>query len=431
VGQITIGSNIAALTAQRRLADASDGLSRTFERLSSGQRINRASDDAAGLAIADSLRVDARLYGAAIRNVSDGISLVAIATGTLGQQNAMLERLLELAEQSANGTFSSAQRTTMQREYSALISEFGRLGDSARFNGLDLLLGGRGGRSALLALQAGIRGGSSSQINVITSDTGTLSGNINLDQLQTADFNRDGVINTIDFLDLSSFTNGTQTRNAIFSAFRDQVIAFKVTDGSGQEREALVAFQYGSYFEGWSPQSIGIHVFVENAQGTGYTGTDDNLVAFLLGSSIVGETGRLNLSGPLSFSVEGVDLSLDFRGLTFTSEAATGLGTSSLELTGIESAERALAAMSVIRARLAQISDLVGRYGAVESRLTTSLALLQGAREASLSAEGRIRDTDITAESAQLVAKQILQQAGAAVLSQANQQPSLALQLLA
>ncbi|MCB0353056.1 MAG: hypothetical protein KDD64_06005 [Bdellovibrionales bacterium] len=428
---ITIGMNIAALSAQRRLADASSDLSRTFERLSSGQRINRASDDAAGLAIADSLRVDSRLYGTAVRNVSDGISLIAIATGTLGQQGSMLERLLELSEQSANGTFSSAQRTTMQREYAALISEFGRLGDSASFNGIDLLLGGRGGRSSQLALQAGIRGASSSQINLATSDTGTLSGNIDLDQLKTADWNGIGGISVQDNFDYIAFAAGNLTRSTIFSAFQDQVFAFTVTDGSGQEREALVGLQYGSFFDAGTPASIGFHVFLKKEEGEGYVSSSSNVSSYLNGSSSLNaQTGKLQLSGPLEFAVDGENLSFDFRGLTFFSGADTGRASSSLELTGIESVSRALDAMSVVRTRLSEISGLIGSFGAVESRLSTSLSLLQGARETSLAAEGRIRDADITSESARLVAKQILQQAGAAVLSQANQQPALALQLL-
>src|SRR5437868_11900202 len=103
---VTIGSNIASLQAQRRLSDSTAKLQTTYERLSSGQRINKASDDAAGLAIADQLRADQRVASVAIRNANDGISLVAIADSALGEVSNVLTRLSELAEQSANGVFS-------------------------------------------------------------------------------------------------------------------------------------------------------------------------------------------------------------------------------------------------------------------------------------------------------------------------------------
>ncbi|MCX7952925.1 MAG: hypothetical protein N2654_04785, partial [Deltaproteobacteria bacterium] len=120
---ITLGSNIVSLQAQRRLLEASFKLSDVFEKLSSGQRINKASDDAAGLAIADSLRADQRLASVAIRNANDGVSVVAIADGALSQISSILTRMAELAEQSANGVFSNDQRSALQNEFVALGSE--------------------------------------------------------------------------------------------------------------------------------------------------------------------------------------------------------------------------------------------------------------------------------------------------------------------
>ena len=104
---ITINSNIASLQAQRRLGQASDQLQNVFQQLSSGQRINKASDDAAGLAIADSLKASGRIATVAIRNANDGISTIGIADGALNEVGNVLTRLAELAEQSANGTFST------------------------------------------------------------------------------------------------------------------------------------------------------------------------------------------------------------------------------------------------------------------------------------------------------------------------------------
>ena len=113
---IKIGSNIASIQAQRRLADATDSLSNIFARLSSGQRINKASDDAAGLAIADDLHVKTRVYTQAIRNGNDGISLLNISDSANENVAGIITRIRELAEQSANGTYSNKQRDAIDNE---------------------------------------------------------------------------------------------------------------------------------------------------------------------------------------------------------------------------------------------------------------------------------------------------------------------------
>jgi flagellin len=166
---VTIGSNIASLQAQRRLSTATDALGRTFEKLSSGQRINRASDDAAGLAIADSLRADQRVATVAIRNANDGISTIAIADSALGQVGNVLSRLAELAEQSANGVFSPTQRSALSNEFVALASEIERIAITTEFNGVRLISGGNA-----LTLQIGFNSKSTSQISY-TGVQGTLA----------------------------------------------------------------------------------------------------------------------------------------------------------------------------------------------------------------------------------------------------------------
>jgi len=165
---ITLGSNIASLQAQRRLANATDKLGRTYERLSSGQRINRASDDAAGLAIADSLKANQRIATVAIRNANDGISTIGIADSALGEIGNVLTRLAELAEQSANGVFSTTQRSALANEFVALASEVERIATTTVFNGVALLSGGN-----TLTLQVGFNSSSLSQIS-FTGVQGTL-----------------------------------------------------------------------------------------------------------------------------------------------------------------------------------------------------------------------------------------------------------------
>jgi flagellin len=157
---ITINTNVASLNAQRRLGQTTSQLQKSYERLSSGLRISRASDDAAGLAIADTLRSDQRIASVAIRNANDGISLIAIADSALGEIGNVLTRMAELSEQSANGVLTSVQRSALDNEFSALGSEIQRIAVTTTFNGLNLLSGG-----ASVSLQIGFNSASTAQIS--------------------------------------------------------------------------------------------------------------------------------------------------------------------------------------------------------------------------------------------------------------------------
>ena len=283
---ITLGSNIASLQAQRRLSTATDGLSRTYERLSSGQRINRASDDAAGLAIADSLKASQRIATVAIRNANDGISTIGIADSALSEIGNVLTRLAELAEQSANGVFSVTQRSALSNEFVALASEIERIATITTFNGVALLSGG-----STLTLQVGFNSGSTSQIS-FTGVQGTL-------------------------------------------------------------------------------QSLGLAT-----------------------------TG----SSSLTYSINSSTIS--------------------------DGQSAARAALDAINNAISSLASTRGTLGAVESRLNVAINNLTVARENFAAAESRIRDVDVASEAAELTRLGILQQAGAAVLAQANQQPALALSLL-
>ncbi len=148
---LTINNNLASLGAQRRLATSTASLQQSFERLSSGLRINRASDDAAGLAIASSLKVDSRVYSQAVRNVNDAASYYAVAEGAMTSLINITTRLKELAEQSANGVLSGTQRKSLNAEAQALGQEYRRITWATEFNGGSLF----DGRSGLLSVQAG------------------------------------------------------------------------------------------------------------------------------------------------------------------------------------------------------------------------------------------------------------------------------------
>ena len=423
------GSNIEALKAQRALSQSSAGLSKTFERLASGQRINRAGDDAAGLAIADGLRNKARLYSQSIRNVSDGISALNIVDGALGEQGGILTRLKELAEQSANGTYSDQQRSALNLEYLALVEEFGRIGDSTSFNERALLLSGRGSNPSTLTLQAGVDGGTGSQITSTLLDTGSLSGTIQISGdivAQGGGGSPDGLTTIEDMLDFFNFVSATGlTRSAIDAKANSQVIQRTITLANGTQREMLFTFN-----DGYTNNEAAVVAFAKNASGT-----YDSLGATYFNFNTT--TGKMTGSGILDLSsVLGVAYSLDLRGLSIFNSNPWGAGvaqiatTTAMDTTNVKSVTAALRSLTVVQARMDELNNFRGTLGASLSRLESALSAASVARETNQGAEAQIRDADVAQESAALTRFQILQQVSANVLGLANQQPRLLLDLL-
>ncbi len=285
---INIRTNLPALSAQRNLETTSNRLSTSYQRLSSGLRINRASDDAAGLAIAENLRAGSNTATVAMRNANDGISVITIADQAVGQITTVLNRMAELAEQSSNGVIDNIQRSALQNEFSALTSEIERIAVTTKFNGLNLLKGGND-----LTFQIGFDGGSTSQLT--------------------------------------------------------------------------------------------------------YGAVDVRLAG--MGLAQVG-------SSTPTFSIIGQSNS------------------------DVDSQASARSALDAIQLAITSVNQKRGSLGALESRLEVTINNLQVARENFKAAESRIRDVDVATEAAELTRLNILQQAGAAVLAQANQAPQLAVQLL-
>jgi len=164
---LRINTNVASLSAQRNLHKASARLAKSFGRLSSGLRISRASDDAAGLAISERMRAQVRSLQQAQRNANDGISLVQTAEGALEEINGILVRLRELAVESATGTMSGTDRTTMDSEFQDLINEIDRISTNSKFNGRALLTG-----STSIAIRVG--SGTNSTVDSISVSTATV-----------------------------------------------------------------------------------------------------------------------------------------------------------------------------------------------------------------------------------------------------------------
>src|SRR3954453_3731153 len=165
---LRIQNNVEAFNAHRNLSLTEGNLGRSMERLSSGYRINRAADDAAGLAISERLRGQINGLDQAQRNVSDAVSLVQTAEGSLTEVHAMLQRVRELAVQYKNGSLSNADRTAIQSEVNQLASEIERIGQSAQFNGVNLL-----NSSQTISFQVGAKDGESITVSTISLGSGT------------------------------------------------------------------------------------------------------------------------------------------------------------------------------------------------------------------------------------------------------------------
>jgi len=166
---VRIFNNVPSLNAQRILGANNDRLAQSVERISSGIRINRASDDAAGLAISEGLRSDIRTLRQAVRNSNDGISLINITEGALNEQASILIRLRELAAQASTGTVGSTERQTIQLEFSALRNEIDRISNVTEFNGQKLVDGSLASgvaSSSQIMIQVGLDSGANSRINL-------------------------------------------------------------------------------------------------------------------------------------------------------------------------------------------------------------------------------------------------------------------------
>ncbi len=158
-----IQTNISSMEAQRSLSANQTGLQTSFQRLSSGLRINSAADDAAGLAISDQMQADVRSYAVAERNTNNAVSMAQTADGAMGQISSIMQRMRELAEQSANGDMNTTDRSYIDTEFTALKSEIDRIGQSTQFNGISLL----SGAANTIAFQVGISNTPSDQLNVV------------------------------------------------------------------------------------------------------------------------------------------------------------------------------------------------------------------------------------------------------------------------
>lgn len=477
-----INTNILSLTAQRNLNESQNSLQTSIERLSSGLRINSAKDDAAGLAIAERFTAQIRGLNQAQRNANDGISFAQTAEGALGTVNESLQRIRELAVQSANDTNSSADRQSLNNEVQQMIAEINRVADSTEFNGDKIL----DGSAQNLVFQVGANQGQTISVDGVDargSQLGAAVGEgstITTSTFQTAtDASNTLTINGVD-IDLSTAeTNGVADTDALVDAINlvaadSGVSAAKASETSQQlaytadsddartltvnnvditlaagatEQDVVDAVNAVSGQTGVEAEGDGAgNITFSNSSGADMTIAQDADPdsASSGATDIFADLDSTSTGGAESETYQaGVVLSTDVgEDPTLSTDAAGGLADLGLDgLSGnfsdnvlsnvdVLTQTNASDALSTVDFALAQVNGLRAELGAVQSRFENTITNLETTAENLSAARSRIQDADFAAETAALTRSQILQQAGISALAQANAAPQNVLSLL-
>lgn len=386
---LRINQNIAALNAHRNLVATDNALSKSLERLSSGFRINRAADDAAGLAISEKLRAQVRGLAQAIRNAQDGISMIQTAEGALNEVHAMLQRMRELALQAANDTLSTEDRAAINQEIQQLRAEIDNVSSRTTFNGKKLLDG-----SLVTSLDAtsalrpnlAITGGPESAFVTAVDVSGAQAG--------------------ITYVLSGSGTSLTLTRA---DGVAQTITVDAIAAGGSQELNFA---------------QLGVRITVASSGGISAL----NLVTALTNTANTVTTAAG--SGSANFQVgpqAGDSITVAFSGVDVN---ALGLTAALDNFNTSQTVTNAQALVTALDSAVNTVSTKRGQFGAVQNRLEHTVASLGVAQENMSAAESRIRDVDMAQEMVQFTRSQILLQAGTAMLAQANAAPQVVLQLL-
>jgi flagellin len=447
-----ISTNIASLTAQRNLEGSQSSLATSLQRLSTGLRINSAKDDAAGLAISERFTTQIRGLNQAIRNANDGVSFAQTAEGALSTTGDALQRIRELAVQSINDTNSASDRQALNNEVGQLIAEVNRIASATQFNGQNIL----DGSLATLTFQVGANQGQTISVDGVDSRASQLGARVattgSLTATQIAAGSNDLVVNG-NTIDISAATTSTDVVNAVNAVTASSgVQALKATSvstavaglaatagtvtlngvtvtvaagvGSGATNitainaltnQTGITASAGAVDSVVLANSSGSDIVV--ADGTGSLGGDETYSAGITFAGAVSE-GAFTVTGGTTADVEGALL-----GAAVQSDQAL---TSANVLTGTD----ANTALLTLDFSLQQVTGLRAELGAVQTRFESTISNLGVTSENLSAARSRIRDADFGAETAALTRSQILQQAGIAILSQANAGPQNVLALL-
>ena len=385
-----INHNIAALNTYRQLSANQTLGNKALEKLSSGLRINRAGDDAAGLAISEKMRGQIRGLDQAAKNAQDGISLIQTAEGALNETHSILQRMRELAVQSANDTNNDTDRAELQKEVDQLAQEISRISDTTEFNTKKLLAGYTG------TFHIGANQGQDITLSIEEMSAKALG--VNNATATAADVT--GVTGL-------SVKNNTETQITIsYTAL-------------GDKDAVEVAATTATFDEGSNTITITLAQEAGDAADPGaITATKQDVMEAL------NSTGKV-----IATAADGTDLT---EQLTAAPESTTVTAATINKDLGIDISSQgsASAAVNTIQAAIESVSAERSKLGAYQNRLEHTINNLGTASENLTSAESRIRDVDMAAEMMEFTKMSILQQASTAMLAQANQQPQMVLQLL-
>jgi flagellin len=388
---LSINQNIAALNSYRNLSNTQNDLSKSLEKLSSGLRINRAADDAAGLAISEGLRAQIGGTKQAVRNAQDGISVVQTAEGALTETHSILQRMRTLSVQAANdGGLSETAKGNIQDEMDQLKTELTRISDTTQFNGTKLLDGNYTGTF---------------QVGANTSDQDKIS----VDLKRTNGLSAQGLgVNGIDVTKIASDASTAVVTNAVAGTAGSVAVTATNTD-----LEALKALN--------GTVSLGSKSF--DLASVDYTGVTD----------AAGALAAITAAAAKVFGTAVTVAAAGTTGVSFTGAApATSATAAEVAAASPTFSQKsgATEAINKIDAAITDVSKVRSQLGAVQNRFDHTINNLNVAVENLTSSESRIRDTDMASEMVSFTRAQILSQAGTAMLAQAKSIPQSVLQLL-
>jgi flagellin len=397
-----INQNVMANNAARNLSATNVTLGKSLEKLSSGFRINRAADDAAGLVISQGLRAQISGLAQATRNAQDGISVVQTAEGALNEVHTMLTRMRDLSVQAANtGANDSAARAAAQQEVSALRTEIDRISSSTRFGGTALLDGTYG-------VTAAAKTGFSSSGSVTVGATDTFSITVT-----------GGTARTVT-VPAGTYTSGSQLATVMEAAIKSALAGGTAVDQAAGSKISVASTAVGAGFsltvnDGLAAGSS----FTLTAVGAGTAFAAAGIGLYGASTAAAGTGGTFQIGATAT----------DTTTLTI-GNVSTGGVLSGIAAIDISTGTGASAAITALDSAISTVSTTRGNLGALQNRFESMINNLQVTTENLSASESRIRDTDMAAEMVTFTKNQVLQQAGTAMLAQANQIPQTILQLL-
>lgn len=462
-----INHNISALNTHRQLSVNSANTNKSIEKLSSGLRINRAGDDAAGLAISEKMRGQIRGLDMASKNAQDGISLIQTAEGALNETHSILQRMRELAVQSANDTNTAGDRAELQKEIDQLIQETDRIANTTEFNTKQLLTGAIGVKTSdgtnitKVSSSADTKSGTltfTANATLATQATGTFAmgaGNVTAAAAGTLNITANGNTYNIGFAagqtfediakNISSTVSGYEatfdnaTGNLVVKsteANADQ--SFTMVEATANTLVATLDFASGGAQE--VTPTAGTNASALTAAGAtfsyrgnevtvtsgDFTGLKFTLAPDTAGGATAATNGdSITVSDSLSFHIganQDQNMSLSINAMD-----SANLGISGVDVTTASGANQAI---TKINNAIESVSSERSKLGAVQNRLEHTINNLNTSSENLTAAESRVRDVDMAKEMMEQTKNNILAQAAQAMLAQANQQPQGVLQLL-